>query len=358
MPDLGDILFKRAYNWADLSNCDDHALECTRNCEALQRGRFFAPCKQGRLYYSINMKLIRFFLASSLTLILLASCSSAPKIPLIEPNEEITLTHGDERVGSYVSSWNGFRTSSYWINAPGGLILIDTQFLPSATEEMLNWAEKVTGKKAVLAIVLHPNPDKFNGTAFLQSRGIRVITSEQVLELIPAVHHVRLGWFYERFRPDYPLTDPQPESFGNHDSVLDIAGAQLRLHVMGAGCSKAHVVVEFDKHIFVGDLVTQGFHSWLELGLLREWITRIDELKGLNPEYVHTGRGGSGDASLLDREKDYLKDVISIVKRSKGDTDKAYNEIIARYPAYDYPRFVENGLEAVSKKLISSEEND
>ena len=53
-------------------------------------------------------------------------------------------------------------------------------------------AEKATGKKVSTAIVLHPNPDKFNGTAALQARGIDVITSRQVRELIPAVHQIRL----------------------------------------------------------------------------------------------------------------------------------------------------------------------
>ncbi|MGZ3707796.1 MAG: hypothetical protein ACXWPM_03055 [Bdellovibrionota bacterium] len=38
--------------------------------------------------------------------------SSATELPAAA---EVTLTHGDGRVGSYVSSWNGFRTTSYWI---------------------------------------------------------------------------------------------------------------------------------------------------------------------------------------------------------------------------------------------------
>ncbi|HLL53067.1 MAG TPA: hypothetical protein VK447_05935, partial [Myxococcaceae bacterium] len=86
----------------------------------------------------------------------------------------------DPRVGTYVSSSWGFNTSSYWIEGPEGLILIDTQFLLSAADEFVTWAEKVTGKKAVLAIVLHANPDKFNGTSVLRKRGIKVVTSAQV----------------------------------------------------------------------------------------------------------------------------------------------------------------------------------
>src|SRR5579884_751926 len=75
--------------------------------------------------------------------------------------------YADARVGRYVSSNWGFSTNSYWIEGPEGLVVVDTQFLPSAAAEMVSWAEQATGKKVVLAVVLHPNPDKFNGTEVL-----------------------------------------------------------------------------------------------------------------------------------------------------------------------------------------------
>jgi glyoxylase-like metal-dependent hydrolase (beta-lactamase superfamily II) len=311
-----------------------------------------------------NFSVVGFVIA---TLIALAGCSSTPNKS--EPARiefsnapEMTLTHGDGRIGTYVSSWNGFRTSSYWIEGPDGLVLIDTQFLPSAAEEFLNWAEKATGKKAVLAIVLHPNPDKFNGTATFQKRGIRVITSDQVLSLIPSVHKLRISWFYDRFKPDYPFEEPHPNSFGSQTTEIKAAGLTLKAHVLGAGCSGAHVAVEFDHHLFVGDLITQGFHSWLELGKLNEWLKRLSELRDLAPKYVHTGRGGSGDPDLLDREEQYLKTVLRIVKEERAKVGKTLipqtrkrilNRILSAYPAYEYPNFVSNGIEEVWTNIDS-----
>jgi glyoxylase-like metal-dependent hydrolase (beta-lactamase superfamily II) len=291
---------------------------------------------------------MRLFAALSLVPWLLA-CAAAPRVPA---GAELTLSPGDGRVGEYVSSWRGFRTSSYWIEGPTGLVLIDTQFLPSAAEEMVAWAEKVTGKKAVLAIVLHPNPDKFNGTETLRKRGIRVITSKAVAELIPAVHQLRTGWFYDRFKPDYPVATPQPEAFSPPE--LEAAGLRLRLHALGPGCSQAHLVVEHAGHVFVGDLVTRGFHAWLELGMLDEWLKRLDEIRALRPERVHTGRGGSGEPELLARQQEYLRAVKAILLKhgARGGrpwteklAERIQAEVVARYPAYDYPRFVANGLE-------------
>lgn len=304
--------------------------------------------------------LIFFFYSS-----VLSGCASTRT--LIPQGAQVTLTSavGDEaQIGTYISSWKGFRTSSYWINAPGGLIFIDTQFLTSAAEESIEWAEKVTGKKTILAIVLHPNPDKFNGTAVFQKRGVRVITSQQVLDKIPSVHKLRMGWFYERYKPDYPQLEPKPQSFGNATQALNVAGVMLKLHVLGAGCSDEHVVVEFAKHLFTGDLVTQGFHSWLELGLIDSWIKRIHELKLIGAETIHTGRGASGEADLLDRQEQYLVTVKTIVEKyfkkypllaiaplSEELAEKILTEITDRYPAYDYPLFVENGLVRVWDRL-------
>ena len=153
-----------------------------------------------------------------------------------------------------------------------------------------------------MAIVLHPNPDKFNGTAVFKKRGIEVVTSEQVRKLIPAVHELRKTWFYDRYKPDYPADLNLPDSFGAQTTEIKAAGLTLKMHVLGAGCSEAHVVVEHDGHIFTGDLIHNGYHAWLELGKLDEWIKRLEELRALKPKVVHPGRGLSGDSDLIDNK--------------------------------------------------------
>ena len=108
-------------------------------------------------------------------------------------------------VGVYTSPVKSFSTASYWLVGQGGLVMLDTQFLPKEGLEALQKAQTATGKKASHALVLHPNPDKFNGTAAYQALGVQVLTAEQVAREIPAVHVIRLGWFADDFKPDYPL---------------------------------------------------------------------------------------------------------------------------------------------------------
>lgn len=255
------------------------------------------------------------------------------------------------KVGTYVSPI--FTTSSYWIEGPEGVVVVDVQFGLSAAEELLKRAEEQTKKKVVLAIVLHPNPDKFNGTEVFQKRGIRVITSKSVASYIPEVYELRRKWFYERFKPDFPGTLPKPEieqSIPDTGVVeLKEAGLTLKIHGMGKGCSYSHLVVEVDKHLFVGDLVTNGFHSWLELGFINDWIERINELQKLNPEFVHVGRGESGGPELLVKEKEYLEETKKLAKLAKGPKNLG-DKILEKYPDLQYSNFVRLGQEEVFNK--------
>lgn len=301
-------------------------------------------------------------LRSSLFLVLgclsLSACATAPaERPLPRDAALVVKKGSDPRVGTYVSSPWTFSTSSYWIEGPEGLILIDTQFLPSVAEEFVDYAERVTGKKAVLAIVLHANPDKFNGTATLKKRGIRVVTSEQVNGHIPAIHQKRVKAFYDRYKPDYPKELTLPDSFGAATTELQAAGLTVKAHVLGAGCSEAHVVVEFEGHLFAGDLVANGSHSWLEIGRTDAWLQRVAEMKALSPKWVHPGRGPSSGPELLDAQAQYLERVIAIVSEARPSlpADKAAMSAVKAkirdaYPGLTFPVFLEIGLPAEWKR--------
>jgi glyoxylase-like metal-dependent hydrolase (beta-lactamase superfamily II) len=192
------------------------------------------------------------------------------------------------------------------------------------------------------------------------------VTSAQVRALIPGVHEIRLKAFYDRYQPDYPKEFTLPDSFGDKTTELSAGGITIKAHVLGAGCSEAHVAVEFENHLFVGDLVASGVHSWLELGHTDEWLKRIDEFKALKPEFVHPGRGPSGDARLLLQEENYLKFVIAAVAAEKptpqsatnGQMDAALarvrNKIDERFLGYRFGVFLDIGLPAEWRRQVQA----
>jgi len=201
--------------------------------------------------------------------------------------------------------------------------------------------------------VLHANPDKFNGTTALQQRGVEVLTSQQVLDAMPPIHKRRVDAFYDRYKPDYPLEMPNPSVFGSATTQLSKVGLALTAHVMGAGCSEAHVVLQFEDHVFVGDLVASEAHSWLEIGKTDEWVKRIGEIEAMQPRFVHPGRGASGGPELLTNQKKYLEEVITLMAAEKpaGEPNKeALGRVKAqleqRYPRHRFAVFLELGLPA------------
>jgi glyoxylase-like metal-dependent hydrolase (beta-lactamase superfamily II) len=267
-------------------------------------------------------------------------------------------TGAPRSIGAYVSAPKAYSTVSYWLEGSDGLVLIDTQFLPSDALKFVDAAERATGKKVLLAIVLHPNPDKFNGVAAMQQRGIRVVTSAQVAREIPAVHRIRLGWFYDEFRPDYPKDAPAPTAFGDRTTQMQVAGMTLTMHVLGPGCSAAHVVVQSGDAIFVGDLVASGTHAWLELGLVDAWLTRLDEVRALRPARVYPGRGPAGGPETIEATDRYLRFVRESVVQAKPEGDLGTLRrwalsaaIEGAYPSLSYPLFMREGLPAVWRQM-------
>ena len=263
----------------------------------------------------------------------------------------------EPRLLAWVSSPWTFSTTSYAIEGDVGLVLIDTQFLATDADAFVDAVEAATGKRAVLAVVLHANPDKFNGTATLQRRGIRVVTSQAVKDVLPDVHERRVRAFAERYGAAYPRELPQPEVFGTTTTTLTTAGVTLTLSTLGAGCSAAHVVARWDgpagRHVFAGDLVASGSHSWLEIGATDEWLRRLDEIAADHPLFVHPGRGLSGGADLLVDERAYLQDAIDAVTRARSQVDDddvivaaARADLVARHPQLRFPVFLNIGLPA------------
>jgi len=280
-----------------------------------------------------------------LPVLLLTACAASPARP--------TTPTGDPRVGVYTSTPRTFATNAYWIEGPDGVVLIDTMFTPSQGIAALEAAEAATGRRVTHAVVLHANPDKFNGTAALQARGVEVLTSAQVAALIEDVFARRTRAFASRYAPDWPTETPAPDVFGDATTTLSLAGLTLTAHVLGRGVSEAHVVLEWRGHVFAGDLLANGHHGWLEIGATEDWLARLDEIAAMEPRRLHPGRGPSAGPALLDAQRRYLRTVERLVAEAEprlpipdGAIDAIAERVEAAYPDHGHAVFLRIGLPA------------
>lgn len=256
--------------------------------------------------------------------------------------------HNDYQIGQYISPAKGYSSNSYWIEGPDGVVLIDTQFLPSAALEAVSIAESVSGKPVVMAIVLDANPDRFNGVQVLSQRGIPVVSAKPVIEQISEAHNKTWPIFHPRLSPDYPDQLVLPEAAWTETTDFSAAGLKFRAYVIRQGVSKSHLLIELDGHLFTGNLVVNKYHPWPG-GHSRLWLMRLDEIaRHIAPRVIHPGRGYPMQAEvLLKQQGQYLKDLQQAVAKvytggeiSELDQQDITQAMIKAYPQYGHERFL------------------
>ncbi len=181
-----------------------------------------------------------------------------------------------------------------------------------------------------------------------------MLTSDAVIAAIPGVHVIRTGWFADEYKPDYPANAAKPASFGSATLSQSFAGVPVTLHVLGAGCSAAHVVVQAGDAVFVGDLINPDNHAWLELGTIDAWLERLEEIRRMKPTRVFPGRGKPGGVELIENQASYLRFVQKTVRDAQpngalGQFRKLLLQrtIEAAYPKLGYALFMRDGLEKI-----------
>ena len=187
-----------------------------------------------------------------------------------------------------------------------------------------------------------------------------VVSSKQVVELIPQIDKQRRDWFYDRYAPDYPEKLVLPDALWDKTQEFEVAGLRLKAYVIRAGVSEAHVLIGLDDHLFVGDLIVNKYHAWMELGKSKQWLERLEEIrKFVKPKVIHPGRGyAMGGELLLDQQETYLhfiKKSISqyytggnITEHDKKDIMKVITD---KYPDYAFDYFLNIGIPAEWERL-------
>lgn len=293
-------------------------------------------------------------------LLLLTACSDSPQAPDVA-QQSVAQNY---RIGHYMAPERGRFANSFWIEGPQGLILIGTQFLPEYASQAVDIAESYTGKPVVLAMVLHASPDQFNGVATIQRRGIRVVSSAPVVEGIAAADEQARQRFAVTYGEAYPEHAALPEALWTKTTLFEAAGLQLKLLVVRAGQSSAHLLVDLDHHLFVGDLVNQGFHADLQFGQGKAWLERLEEMDRFGEaSAIHPGHGYAMAArDLLQQQRRYLQafqravaDRYAGAAIEDGDVKVISEQLMQAYPDYGLVDVLAPGIRAEWRRLLEQD---
>ncbi len=236
-------------------------------------------------------------------------------------------------LGVFTSGTSGFDTHTFYYDDGEEVTLIDTQFLPSLTEAMVEEIKSKTSSPITRVIVTHANPDKFNGLPYLHRLGIESMTSAAVAGEMPLVHAYKEHfWIHEAqaFEPGtYPAFENARTVFSKSSTIALKSGETLTLFELdNPGVANHQVVVRIDEtgDLIVGDLVHTKAHLWLEGGLqqgkphadLQRWSDAVGELQPLSAGKPDAKvYGGRGDfiavADAIKEQQRYLKQAQALV---------------------------------------------
>lgn len=275
-----------------------------------------------------------------------------------DDNDQMSLssqqTHSAAfKIGEYRSSIDELGSKSYWIEGPDGLVLIDTQYLDSDTQALVDIAQNVTGKKVRLAIVLHAVPARFNGVSKLRKMGINVVSAETVVNDIAesvAVSDSSILHFSETLKQKYQHDVLQwdkatslPNVMWKQTQEFDAAGLHFKAYVIRDAVSNAHLLIQIGEHLFVGDLLSPKYHANLLKGKSRQWLERLDEIeKFVGQGIAHPGKGyAMKTRTLVAMQREYLHSFRNLMAEfyTGGELSEGDQQLITARMQKNFPDY-------------------
>jgi len=275
------------------------------------------------------------------------------------------------RLGVFTSDASGFDTHTFYYDDGHEVTLIDTQFVPALTQAMVEQVRKETRSPITRVIVTHPNPDKFNGLAYLHTLGVESISSRAVAQALPGVHEYKKYFFVniaKMFSDEtYPKFENVKSTFSAQTRIRLKSGETLSLiELKNPGVTSTQVVVRIDRtgDLLVGDLVHHKAHAWLEGAIVNgkphadlvKWAAAVGELPALaksqpaakvyggRGEFVSVAQAVQAQRAYLAKADALVDDYIARLGERKQELDSpsasaAHHDALAKRFAEAFPDY-------------------
>ncbi len=189
-----------------------------------------------------------------------------------------------------------------WVVLEDRVILIGVPH-PRRIPQLLEHVAQALSKPIAAAIVMQVRPDDVESALALARKGIDVMVQKDGAEVLRAA-------FERAPTTDNPAARGHIREFADR---LEMGAGRLKIEVLSQGpVSGPGVVAVYlpqPQVLFAGALCVHGPRAELPGTDTLRWLSALGNLERLPCRTVVPGRGSVGDASLLDREQRFLREL-------------------------------------------------
>ena len=305
-----------------------------------------------------------------------AGCSDTGKSDATaRPGATATPEATTARPGRYASA-NPGSVNTYWVEAPQGLVVVDTLRTPVDARKAIAEIRK-SGRPVVAILLTHSHPDHVGGAgAFREAFPQAVLHASRATDR--AMREDRRG-FYPLARSAnaaFPATLTYADKTFEDGAPLTVGGLRFETATFADGESDtATVYYRPDTgDLFAGDLATSRVTPALIEGHSCGWLQTLDRLARRFPAAgtTYPGHGAPGPTrTLIDDQRAYLLRFRGLVRpavdpRSPGgravtpEEQRTITTAMDRShprhpPVADLPTLVQENVKAVAKELAAED---
>jgi len=260
-----------------------------------------------------------------------------------------------------------FLTNAFIIETSNALVIVDTMMVNSDALLLRQHLNNIN-KPLIAVIITHGHPDHYNGIDTIISgfNNVPIISTEGVRNCIQnTVDSKEVKW-KPYFGQDWPEHKTLPNRFIQNGEVISLDGLSYRFNDLGAAESNSDLLFtlgETQSVVFVGDLVFNKIHGFMNDGNSKQWLIVLHQLLTdvVAVDQVFTGHGKPGNACKLIKEQieyinHYRSNLCKLMSNRQllDDEQKQLFEqlIIEKYPKYQLTSFIKAGIAGVTQELM------